>query len=205
MKLVFLSAIFMALINPLSGFAQQEFVKDTIKTSAGNLEITFIGHGSLLFTFDGKVIHVDPYGRLADYSKLPKADMIFVTHSHRDHLDPKALEQVRTEQTIVVIPESCADAIAGATIMKNGDIKDFDGLNIEAIPAYNLVHTRSPGVPFHPKGDGNGYVITFGDTRVYVAGDAGSYPGPDRYPNPGFNICRAPASDRRRFHRAGCS
>jgi L-ascorbate metabolism protein UlaG (beta-lactamase superfamily) len=176
MKFVFLSAIFMVLITPLSGFAQQEFVKDTIKTSTGNLEITFIGHGSLMFTFDGKVIHVDPYGSLADYSKLPKADMIFVTHSHRDHLDPKALGQVRTEKTIIVIPESCADAVAGAIIMRNGDIKDIDDLKIEAIPAYNLVHMRSPGVPFHPKGDGNGYVMTFGDKRVYVAGDTENTP-----------------------------
>ena len=166
----------MALINPLSGFAQQEFVKDTIKTSAGNLEITFIGHGSLLFTFDGKVIHVDPYGRLADYSKLPKADMIFVTHSHRDHLDPKALGLVRTEKTIIVLPASCADAVAGAIIMRNGDIKEIDDLKVEAVPAYNRVHMQSPGVPFHPKGDGNGYVITFGDKRVYVAGDTENTP-----------------------------
>ena len=176
MKFVFLSAIFMVLINPLSGFAQKEFVKDTIKTSAGNLEITFIGHGSLMFTFEGKVIHVDPYGSLADYSQLPKADMIFVTHSHRDHLDPKALEQVRTEKSIIVIPASCADAVAGATIMRNGDIKDLEGLKVEAVPAYNLVHMRSPGVPYHPKGEGNGYVMTFGNKRVYVAGDTENTP-----------------------------
>lgn len=176
MKCIYLSAMLMVLINPLSGVAQQEFVKDTIKTSAGNLEITFIGHGSLMFTFDGKVIHVDPYESLADYSKLPKADMIFVTHSHRDHLDPKALEQVSTEKTIIVLPESCADAVAGATVMRNGDIKELEGLTIEAVPAYNLVHMRSPGVPYHKKGDGNGYVITFGDTHVYVAGDTENTP-----------------------------
>ena len=166
----------MVLISPLSGFAQQEFVKDIIKTSAGNLEITFIGHASLMFTFDGKVIHVDPYGVLADYSKMPKADMILVTHSHRDHLDPKALEQIRTEKTIIVAPKSCAATVAGAVIMENGDIQDLDGLRIEAVPAYNMVHMRSPGVPYHPKGEGNGYVITFGDVRVYVAGDTENTP-----------------------------
>ena len=176
MKFVFLSALFMFLAHPLSGIAQQEFIKDTIKTSAGNLQITFIGHASLIFTFDGKVIYVDPYGSLADYSKLPKADMIFVTHSHPDHLDPKALEQVRTEKTIIVTPETCADAVAGPTIMRNGDLQDLDGLKVEAIPAYNLVHMRSPGVPFHPKGEGNGYVIAFGDIRVYVAGDTENTP-----------------------------
>ena len=176
MKGIYFSVIFMVLVNPFSALAQQEFVKDTIKTSAGNLEITFIGHGSLMFTFDGKVIHVDPYGQLADYSKLPKADIVFVTHSHRDHLDPKALEQVRTKKTIIVLPESCADAVPGATVMRNGDIKDLEGLAVDAVPAYNLVHMRSPGVPYHKKGDGNGYVISFGDTHVYVAGDTENTP-----------------------------
>ena len=171
MKKIFLSAILMVLINPLPGDAQQDFVKDTIKTSAGNLEITFIGHGTLMFGFDGKVIHVDPFGRLADYSKLPKADMIFVTHDHRDHFDPKALELLRTEKTIIVVPETCARSVMGSTIMRNGDVTELGGLKIEAIPAYNIVHMRSKGIPFHPKGAGNGYVITFGDMRVYVAGD----------------------------------
>ena len=69
----------------------QEFERDTIQTSAGDLKITFIGHGTLMFIFAGKVIHIDPWTRLADYSKMPKADMIFLTHEHRDHLDMKAL------------------------------------------------------------------------------------------------------------------
>jgi L-ascorbate metabolism protein UlaG (beta-lactamase superfamily) len=55
--------------------------------------------------------------------------------------------------------------------MENGDVRTEAGFEIEAVPAYNIVHERSPGQPFHPKGAGNGYVITFGDTRVYVAGD----------------------------------
>ena len=60
--------------------------------------------------------------------------------------------------------------------MQNGDVKTVGGLQIEAVPAYNLVHMRSEGVPFHPKGVGNGYVITFGDKRVYIAGDTENIP-----------------------------
>ena len=60
--------------------------------------------------------------------------------------------------------------------MRNGDVKTVDGLKIEAVPAYNLVHMRSKGVPFHIKGIGNGYVITFGNKRVYVAGDTENIP-----------------------------
>ena len=175
MKTLVLTAVLL-LITPFSGLAQQDFVKDTIKTSAGNLEITFIGHGTLMFAFDGKIIHMDPFGRLADYSKLPKADMIFLTHNHRDHLDPKALALLRTEKTIIVLPEKSAEGVKGGTIMRNGDVIELEGLKIEAVPAYNLVHMRSKGRPFHPKGAGNGYVVTFGDMRVYVAGDTENTP-----------------------------
>ncbi len=175
MKILFLTAVLL-LITPFPVTAQQDFVKDTIKTSNGNLEITFIGHGTLMFAFDGKIIHVDPFGRLTDYSKLPKADMIFVTHNHRDHLDPKTLALLRTENTIIVLPEKSAEGVKGGTIMRNGDVIELEGLKIEAVPAYNLVHMRSKGMPYHPKGSGNGYVITFGDLRIYVAGDTENTP-----------------------------
>jgi L-ascorbate metabolism protein UlaG (beta-lactamase superfamily) len=175
MKTLFLSAILLIVI-PFSSSAKQDFIKDIIKTSAGNLEITFIGHGTLMFAFDGKIIHVDPFGRLADYSKLPKADIILVTHDHRDHLDPKALEMLRTGKTIIVMPKTGARSVKGGTIMRNGEAFDIEGLKIEAVPAYNLVHMSGKGMPFHPKGAGNGYVVTFGDTRVYVAGDTENTP-----------------------------
>ena len=151
--------------------AQQEFETDTVKTSKGDLTITFIGHGTLMFTFDGKVIHVDPWSRLADYSKLPKADIIFVTHEHGDHLDSSVIKQISTEKTSLVYTAMCSEKVEGGIVMKNGDTKTVQSLKIEGVPAYNIVHKRDSGVPFHPKGDGNGYIITFGDKRVYVAGD----------------------------------
>ena len=152
------------------------FETDTIKTSAGDLKITFLGHGSLYFTFGGKVIHVDPFSAVADYSTLPKADMILLAHEHMDHLDLKALNPVRSDKTIVVLPEVCAKQVEGGLVMKNGDVKTVGGLKIEAVPAYNIVHKREAGQPFHPKGVGNGYIITFGDKRVYVAGDTENIP-----------------------------
>jgi L-ascorbate metabolism protein UlaG (beta-lactamase superfamily) len=161
----------LTLVFPFGAAGEQAFEKDVFKTSSGDLEITFIGHGTLLFTFGGKVIHVDPVSQYADYSKLPKADMILITHEHGDHLDLKALDMVRTDKTVAVVSEACASQVKGGTIMKNGDIHTFEGIKIEAVPAYNLVHMRSPGVPFHQKGTGNGYVVTFGDKRVYIASD----------------------------------
>ena len=156
--------------------AQEKFETDVIKTSAGNLEITFIGHGTLMFTFGGKVIHIDPWTQLADYSKLPKADLILITHEHRDHLDLKAVDILRKERTAIVCPKITAEQIKDATVMNNGDVKTIEGLTIKAVPAYNLVHKRDTGQPYHPKGDGNGYLITFGDKNVYVAGDSENIP-----------------------------
>jgi len=159
-----------------ASLAQGGFQTDSIETSEGKLQITFIGHGTLMFTFGGRVIHVDPVSREADYSKLPKADIILITHEHRDHLDPSVIQILRAEKTAIVLTEVCANRVEGGIIMKNGDVKTVKGTKIEAVPAYNLVHMRSPGVPFHPKGVGNGYVITFGDKRVYVAGDTENIP-----------------------------
>jgi L-ascorbate metabolism protein UlaG (beta-lactamase superfamily) len=156
--------------------AQEKFERDIVTTPAGNLEITFIGHGTLMFTFGGKVIHVDPWSNMADYAKLPKANIILLTHDHGDHLDLKALDTLRTEKTTVVLTETCAKRVKGGVVMSNGDVKTIQGLKIEAVPAYNIVHMRSQGNPFHPKDIGNGYVIIFGDKRVYVAGDTENVP-----------------------------
>ena len=174
-KIFFLIPVFVGLMA-FDAAAQGNFQTDILKTSQGDLEITFIGHGSLMFTFNGKVIHVDPFSKLAEYSKFPKADMLLITHEHRDHLDLKAMEAVRTDKTVLLLTKTCAAKLKGGFIMENGDTETVGGLKIEAVPANNLVHMRSEGIPFHPKGIGNGYVITFGDKRVYVAGDTENIP-----------------------------
>jgi L-ascorbate metabolism protein UlaG (beta-lactamase superfamily) len=156
--------------------ALEEYEKDVIKTSAGDVEITFIGHGTLMLFFGDKVIHIDPWSRLADYSKMPKADMILLTHHHGDHLDPAALREVRKESTIVVLTEICTQTVDGGIVMKNGDQKTLMDIDIVAVPAYNLVHKRESGEFYHPEGEGNGYILTFGDTRVYIAGDTENTP-----------------------------
>ena len=150
--------------------------KDTFQTSKGELTITFVGHGTLVFEHAGTIVHVDPTSREADYRAMPKARVILITHHHGDHLDPKAVGAIRTPDTEIVLSASCASTLPEGTVMRNGETRTVAGLRIEAVPAYNLVHKRSSGQPFHPKGEGNGYVITFGDKRVYVAGDTEDIP-----------------------------
>jgi L-ascorbate metabolism protein UlaG (beta-lactamase superfamily) len=159
-----------------SGQPEKKFEEDIIETRTGEIKITFIGHGTLMFHYDDKVTHVDPVSREADYSAMPKADLILVTHEHGDHLDPKVVQMLRQEDTKVVLTEACAEKIDGGIIMKNGDVRTVLGHKIEAVPAYNIVHKRSGGQPFHPKGRGNGYVVTLGKTRVYIAGDTENIP-----------------------------
>lgn len=155
-----------------TAISEQDFEMDTIKTSKGDLKITAIGHGTLMFEFAGKVIHIDPVTREADYTKLPKADLILITHEHPDHLDTKAIDAIKKDGTQIILTKSCAAQVPGGIVMKNGDVNSVDGLKIEAVPAYNL----DPATRYHPKGNGNGYVITFGDKKVYVAGDSENIP-----------------------------
>ena len=156
--------------------ARNTFESDVITTTPDYLKITFIAHGTLLFHFNDMVIHVDPVGRYADYSKMPEADIIFITHEHGDHLDPDSVKKIRKPDTEIVLTEKCAEKISGGVVMKNGDFRTVKGIPVRAVPAYNIVHKRAGGAPYHPRGVGNGYVIQFGYTKVYVAGDTENIP-----------------------------
>jgi L-ascorbate metabolism protein UlaG (beta-lactamase superfamily) len=149
------------------------FEKDTIQTSGGPLVITFIGHGSLEFEFAAKKIYVDPVSMQADFSAFPKADIILVTHQHGDHFDKAAIQKLATDNTKVVLTKKCSEDagnIKNTSIMSNGENATIENIKIEAVAAYNINKT------FHPKGEGNGYVITFGNKKVYVAGDTENIP-----------------------------
>lgn len=176
MKNLFFLMIPFVLCFSLVFAAQKDFEKDIIKTSKGNLEITFIGHGTLMFKFQNKIIHIDPVSREADYTKLPKADLILITHEHGDHLDGKALDILKKENTKIFYTQLCSEKYKGGKILKNGQKETIFDIKILAVPAYNIKHKRSSGQPYHPKGHGNGYVLVFGDKKVYVAGDTENIP-----------------------------
>ncbi len=160
----------------LSMQAQDAPEKDVINTTGGPAEITFIGHGSLMIAYQGKVIHIDPYSKLTDYSVLPKADVILITHEHGDHLDQKAIQAIKKENTQIYCTEKCSGSLPGAKVMHNGDSQLFGPFKIDAVPAYNLVNGPQAGMVYHPKGQGNGYILTLGDKRIYIAGDTENTP-----------------------------
>ncbi|MCX6556095.1 MAG: MBL fold metallo-hydrolase [Candidatus Aminicenantes bacterium] len=173
LRLLLCGIFFMA---SMSTPGQENFATDVFKTAAGELKITFIGHGSLLFTYQDRTIYIDPFGALTDFSRLPKADLIFITHQHQDHFDAAAIESLRKENTEIFLSASCQPYPAASHVLKNGDRITTHGIEVSVVPAYNVIHKRDNGVPFHPRGEGNGYVFAFSDWRVYVAGDTENIP-----------------------------
>ncbi|MDB4943574.1 MAG: Metal-dependent hydrolase [Labilithrix sp.] len=137
----------------------------------GDLTVTPIHHATTLFRIGGKAIYVDPVEEGASYDGLPKADYVLVTDIHGDHMDPKGLAKVKKDDTVVIAPPAVNDQMPAGTVLKNGESHDFTLFKVEAVPMYNLTRGPEKGKLFHDKGRGNGYVLTFGKTRVYVSGD----------------------------------
>lgn len=136
--------------------------------------IQTIGHGSLMISYDSKVIHIDPYSSQGDYSQLPDADIILVTHGHGDHYDLTAINHIKKETTIMVYTQAVADLgtyVDTAHILANYDSISVMNIPIKAVPAYNVVNTT-----YHPIGVGNGYILTIGEKRIYIAGDTENIP-----------------------------
>jgi len=149
---------------------------DKISTSAGDVEIFFIGHGSLMFRVNDFVIHIDPVTSSGKYDGLPKADLILVTHEHYDHLDTELINSLRKKETVLFCNSSSLSKVPWAQVMKPGDVKTAGKIKVEAVYAYNIVNERAKGQPFHPRGAGNGYILTIGDKKFYIAGDTENIP-----------------------------
>ncbi|PKP35451.1 MAG: metal-dependent hydrolase [Bacteroidetes bacterium HGW-Bacteroidetes-17] len=166
-----------ALIAHLEVQSQDNLQQDIIKTNQGDLTITFIGHASIMFKFQEMIIYVDPSSSSgSSFENLPKADLILITHNHGDHLDAKTLKLIVNDDTEYISNKTSFGTLAKGKIIANNESITMDGLFIEAVPAYNIKHLRNTGEPYHPKKDGNGYVLTFGDKRIYVAGDTENVP-----------------------------
>jgi L-ascorbate metabolism protein UlaG (beta-lactamase superfamily) len=140
-------------------------------TPQGALQVTHIGHASLLLQLNDVIIYNDPYGEVADFTDFPKADLMLITHDHYDHLDIAELDKICTPTTTIIGTEAVAQALYGTDVLQNGDVLRWNDIVISAVPAYNIHHMRPDGEPFHPKGRGNGYILDIGGFRIYIAGD----------------------------------
>ncbi len=165
--------LLIALLIMLNTACAQKMEKDEFTAPNGKkIEMYAIKHACVRIVYDGKEIEIDPVGKMepaTDYSKLPKADIILVTHEHFDHCDADAVAKLSTDKTLLIANPNSAKMLKGSQVMKNGDSKKIaDDITLDAVAAYNITpgHTQ-----FHPKGRDNGYILTLGGFKVYIAGD----------------------------------
>ncbi len=162
----------------VSAQAQTGRQVQTFKSSKGPIKITPVYHASMVIEAGGKVIIVDP-AKPAVFTGLPQADLILITDIHGDHMDADLVKTVSKEGTEIIAPPEVVKTITTASPLSNGEKKTWGGWTIEAIPMYNTTPTRAPkpgAEVFHTKGRGNGYVLTYGGTRIYISGDTEGTP-----------------------------
>lgn len=155
---------------------------DHLVTSSGDVIFHPVNHASFVMSWNGKMIYSDPVGGAAPYQSFPKADLILVTHGHGDHFSSSTIDAVRATGARIVATQAVFNSMTAAqknltTVLANGANTDVLGLNVAAVPAYNLTNSN------HPPGTGNGYVLTIGGRRIFVSGDTEDVPEIRALPN----------------------
>lgn len=179
LKIICIMAFTMSLLVCNAQNVSKKNSVDTFTSVNGtNVNMHCIKHGSLSINVGNKWIYIDPVTDkvppATDYSTMPKADYILVTHEHPDHLDAKAIEQLTKEGTVLIAnPRSCEILGGKGDVMKNGDTKKAADFTVDAVPAYNISANKQQ---FHPKGRDNGYILTIEGLRIYIAGDTEPIP-----------------------------
>ena len=158
-------------------FAAQKTDEFTTK-SGKKVKITCIKHASMQINYNGVEIQVDPVGMWlkpeTDYATFPKANIILITHEHKDHFDREAIHALRTPATSIYVNQAVFGHFKNGLVMNNGDkVQYAEDITIEAVPAYNTTPGREQ---FHPKGRDNGYILTLDGLRIYIAGDTEDIP-----------------------------
>ena len=177
MKMIITSLL--TLLGLASSCGQQPYEVDSFTTKNGKtVKIHAFVHASMRIEYEGKEIQIDPVAQLGektiDYAAMPKADYIFVTHEHHDHLDEKAIGMLTKDNTQLITNPRCAEMLGYGTVMANGDILQLaDDITVEAVPAYNITEGHQQ---FHPKGRDNGFILTLDGLRIYIAGDTEDIP-----------------------------
>ena len=157
-------------------FGQTRFQKDVISAKGGDITITFIGHASILIEWNDQIIYFDPSSREANFYQLPKATMIFVTHHHGDHCDPAALKALSVDNTKTFMSSLAHEKWSQGMVLYPDQAIMVNDIRIEVLPAYNLVHKREDGSPYHVKGECNSYIVTLGGKRIFIGGDTENTP-----------------------------
>ena len=163
----------MSLFSIFGGGSAPKYPTDIVQDKEGNeVKFTFFKHASFAIQIGERHIYNDPVMQYAEYARLPKADLVLVTHSHYDHLDRAAIDDVTTHKRLIICDATSAEVFDGeAVVMKPGiKAQPWDGLTIEAVAAYN---TTEGHTDFPPKArEDCGYILELeSGLRIYIAGD----------------------------------
>lgn len=170
-KTVFITLLILFSVNV--GVAQEVW-----PTQDGDLKIYPIRHASMVWEWNGLTLYIDPVGDPDVYSSFAKPDIVFITHSHGDHLSQTTLEGIHAEGVPFIVPQEVADKLDAKFktklhILPNGENLELFEILIASVPAYNYpVNEKS----WHIKGLGNGYILSLGGKRIYISGDTGNMP-----------------------------
>jgi len=161
---------------------KKSFDKETdyFDAGPGTLAINFLGHGSLAMELGDFVVYVDAVSDYGIYTKYPKADLVLVTHEHADHLDSTVIKTLSKTGTRLILSQPAKNKLGAGEVLKHGQVQKItvpgwsSEIEISAVPAYNISQGRTQ---FHPKErKDNGYILTIGSLRIYVAGDTEDIP-----------------------------
>ncbi len=172
-------ACLLAMVGLATAYGQGNYETDVFNTKSGKtVKFYALMHASIRIEYDGREIEVDPCAKLrdrtVDYSVMPKADYLFVTHEHGDHYDPQTIKLLTAERTQLIMNQRSTEMYGSGKAMKNGDkMQVADDITVEAVPAYNTTEGRQQ---YHPKDRDNGYILTIDGLRIYIAGDTEDIP-----------------------------
>jgi L-ascorbate metabolism protein UlaG (beta-lactamase superfamily) len=147
----------------------------TFATSAGPVNITPIYHAAAMIEAGGDRIYIDP-AKPANIAGLLPGDLILITDIHGDHMDAADIKALSKNGTVVIAPTSVQQTISQAKVLDNGGTTTWHNWKITAVPMYNIKHVQPNGTPFHTKGRGDGYVLSYGGKNFYFAGDTEGTP-----------------------------
>ena len=166
------------LISLAAVWVHADLTEDAIQTDEGKLTIHPLNHATFVITWDKKTIYVDPVGGAEAFGAFDQPDIILITHIHGDHTSADTVKATASDSTVILAPatvsEKLGERVSGhLTILANSENFEIEGITIDAVPAYNLTEDRKS---FHPKGRDNGYVVSMGGKRLYIAGDTEDIP-----------------------------
>ncbi|WP_299248421.1 MBL fold metallo-hydrolase [uncultured Lacinutrix sp.] len=171
--------LIIALIICVSACKNDKNTINTVNNSKiSEVKITPIEHATMVIEYKGKTIYVDPTGGKDAFEAVPKADFVLITDIHSDHFHLNTIESLDLSNAKIIATEAVYKLLPkglrlNTNPMVNGSKENYEIFTVETVPMYNL---REEALKFHPKGRGNGYVLTFGKERIYISGDTEDIP-----------------------------